>query len=143
MGNATKVKRIIGFVLHALIAAMMILAGSFKLFASTSPQIVEGMGKVGLGDKILLIGAGELISAVLLLIPFTRSLGVLLVSAFWGGVICVHMTHGESYAFYAVLLALTWVGAYLRDPLTFSSFSTYSRPQVQPEDASAPAAVEG
>jgi hypothetical protein len=143
MADSTKVKRIIGFVLHALIAALMIFAGAFKLFTKPSPEILETMAKYGVSDKLLLIGVGELISGVLLLIPFTRSLGVLLVSAFWGGVICLHMTHNESYAFHAVLLALTWLGAYLRDPLTFSSFLTYSRPEGRPEDASAPAAVEG
>jgi hypothetical protein len=80
------------------------------------------MAKYGLGDKIVLIGAGELISAALLLLPWTKSLGALVTSGFWGGVICLHMSHGESYAAGSVLLVTTWLGAFLRDPATFVSF---------------------
>ena len=70
-----------------------------------------------------LIGAGALLTAILLLIPRTASLGILLTSSFWGGAICIHMAHGEPYLFQAVVLVLSWVGAYLRNPATFSSFS--------------------
>jgi len=45
-----------------------------------------------------------------------------LASAFWGGTICIHMAHGEPYVFQAVLLVLTWTGAYLRNPTTLSNF---------------------
>lgn len=81
------------------------------------------MGKYGLGGKLQLIGGGELTTAVLLLIPLTSSLGVLLTSAFWGGVICIHMAHGEPYVFPSVLLVLTWVGGYLRNPMILGSLT--------------------
>ena len=45
--------------------------------------------------------------------------GLLFASAFWGGAICVHMSHGESYLVPSILLALTWIGAYLRIPALF------------------------
>lgn len=118
----TKAMRITGWVLHILVAGMMIIAGTGKLFGFAPREVVSSMTKYGLGDKLQLIGAGELTSAVLLLIPRTSSLGILLTSAFWGGVICIHMSHGESYGFPSVVLALSWVGAYLRNPLTLSSF---------------------
>jgi hypothetical protein len=82
--------------------------------------------KFGLGEQMRLIGAGALLTALLLLIPRTSSLGVLSTSSFWGGAICIHMAHGEPYLFQAVLLVLSWVGAYLRNPGTFSSFSGFS-----------------
>ena len=47
----------------------------------------EEINKLGLGDKILLIGCGEIISALLLVIPLTSPLGTLLTSGFWGGAI--------------------------------------------------------
>jgi hypothetical protein len=59
--------RVIGFVLHALITALMIFAGSAKLFGKAPPEVIEAMAKFE---------------------------------------------------------------AYLRDPFTFSSFSTYSGPRV-------------
>jgi hypothetical protein len=33
------------------------------------------------------------------------------------------MAHGEPYIFQAVVLVLSWAGAYLRNPATLSSFS--------------------
>lgn len=118
---SNKATRITGLVLHVLIGGLLIFAGSGKLFGFAPPEVVEGMAKYGLGGKLHLIGAGELVTAILLLIPFTSSLGVLLTSGFWGGVICLHMAHNEDYIFPSVLLALTWLGAVLRNPLALYS----------------------
>ena len=60
---------------------------------------------------IQVIGAGELVSAILLLVPRTASLGVQLTSGFWGGAICLHMSKGEPFVVQSVLLFVTWLGA--------------------------------
>ena len=111
--------RIAGLVLHILIGGLLIVTGSQKILGSAPP---ETLVKLGLGEQARLIGAGALLTALLLLIPRTLSLGILLTSAFWGGAICIPMAHGEPYLFQAVLLVLTWAGAYLRNPATLSSF---------------------
>jgi NADH:ubiquinone oxidoreductase subunit 2 (subunit N) len=116
-----KIRRITGLVLHVLIAAFVGLAGSMKLLFA-SKELVEMMDKYGLGDKVRLLGAGEVVTAILLVVPLTSSLGVLLMSGFWGGVICIHMSHHEPYVTGAVMLLLTWLGAFLREPGTFASF---------------------
>src|SRR5262249_10391546 len=116
-----RVKRIAGWVLHVLIGGLMIFAASGKFMGSA--QVIELFKNGGLGDQVYLIGAGELITAVLLLVPRTMSLGVLLASAFWGGAICFHMSHGEPYVFQSVLLVLSWLGAWLRGPATLASFT--------------------
>ena len=128
MSKTCKWLRIAGWVLHGLIAALMIFASSGKVLALQN--VVEGMQKTGLGDQVQLIGAGELITAILLLIPRTSSLGVLLASSFWGGAICLHMSHRESYVMQSVLLILTWVGAYLRLPAMFSSFTAVRQTEL-------------
>jgi hypothetical protein len=112
--------KIVGLVQHLLIGGLMIFTGSQKILASAPP---EALTKFGLGEQMRLIGAGAILSALLLLIPRTSSLGLLLTSAFWGGAICIHMAHGEPYLFQAVVLVLLWLGAYLRNPATLSSFS--------------------
>ena len=112
--------QIAGLVLHVLIAGLLIVTGSQKVLGSAPP---EALVRYGLGDQARLIGAGALLTALLLLIPRTSSLGILLTSSFWGGTICIHMAHGEPYVFQAVLLVLSWGGAYLRNPATLSSFS--------------------
>ena len=124
----TKAKKIAGWVLHVLIAALIIMAGVFKLVKMNDPEMAAEMAKSGLEGKVALVGAGEAIAAVLLLIPRTSSLGLLLVSGFWGGVIATHMTQGKEFISGSVFLALTWLAAYLRDPRAFYSF------QSEPKD---------
>ena len=113
-------KTIAGWVLHGLVGGIMLLAGSAKVLGLFPP---EQVAKLGLGVPIHVIGAGELVSAILLLVPRTASLGVLLTSGFWGGAICLHMSKAEPFVLQSALLLLTWAGAYLRVPGAFSSYN--------------------
>jgi hypothetical protein len=112
-------KRVLGFVLNLLIGGLKIVAGTPKLLGLAPSDHVEQMG---LTESIRLVGAGEIVTGVLLVIPRTLSLGILLTGSFWGGAICVHMTHGQSYLLQSALLVLSWVGAYLRNPAVLGSF---------------------
>jgi hypothetical protein len=120
MTTTGKLNSRIGVSLHVLIGAMMVIAGLSKLIGLYPPEVVQQLGP--LGDQLSLIAAGEIITALLLVVQRTSSLGVLLTSSFWGGAICLHMRQGEDYALQATLLVLTWVGAYLRDPAILNSF---------------------
>jgi DoxX-like family len=125
-------KLIGGSVLHGLIAGIMILAGSAKVLGFFPP---EEVAKLGLSLPIQVIGAGELASAILLLIPRTSSLGLLLASGFWGGAICLHMSEAEPFVMQSVFLLITWVGGYLRVPGAFGSFTIRSEPKQVHNDA--------
>jgi hypothetical protein len=125
-------KTITGWVLHGLISGVMLLAGSAKVLGLFPPEQIE---KLGLSVPIQVIGAGELVSAILLLIPRTASLGVLLTTGFWGGAICLHLSKGEPFVLQSVFLLLTWVGAYLRVPGTFASFAGSSPAEPPIADA--------
>src|SRR5213078_4407610 len=61
------------------------------------PQVVSELNGFGFQGKLMLIATGEALSALLLLVPPTRSIGVLLVSGLLGGAIATHMQHGQSY----------------------------------------------
>src|SRR3954470_20520637 len=100
-------RKIGGRGLHGLVAGIMILAGSAKVLGFFPP---EEVAKLGLGLPIQVIGAGELASAILLLIPRTSSLGLLLASGFWGGAICLHMSKAEPFVMQSVFLLIVWVG---------------------------------
>ena len=93
--NRVKWGAVAGLVLHVLIAGMMIMAGLMKWLGQMPPEAVEELKTTGLGDKLLLIGAGELVSAILLLIPRTLSLGVLLTSLAHGW---AHMENPPAFA---------------------------------------------
>ena len=112
--------KIAGLFVHVLIGGLMIFTGSQKILGLVPP---EALAKYGLGEQVRLVGAGAFLTALLLLMPRTSSLGILLTSAFWGGAICIHLAHGELYVLQAAFLVLSWVGAYLRNPATLSSVS--------------------
>ncbi len=117
-----------GWVLHGLIAGVMILAGSAKVLGLFPP---EQVAKMDLSLPIQVIGAGELACAILLLIPRTSSLGLLLTSGFWGGAICLHTSKHEPFVMQSVFLLLVWVGGYLRVPGAFGSFTVRSKPKLE------------
>ena len=129
---------IAGLVLHILIGGLLIFTGSQKVLGSIPP---ETLVKFGLGEQSRLIGAGAILTALLLLIPRTSSLGILLASSFWGGAICIHMAHDDPYVFPVVLLILSWIGAFLREPATLSRFSRLPQLARAAETGSAPAAT--
>jgi hypothetical protein len=122
--------KISGLVLHFLIGGLMVFTGAQKILGLVP---IEALAKYGLGEQMRLIGAGALLSALLLVMTRTSTLGILLTSAFWGGAICIHMAHHEPYVFQAVMLVLSWVGAYLRNSAALSNVSR--RPRVTPEVA--------
>lgn len=106
--------------LVGLLFAVFALSSLGKLFGLE--QMVESFETFGLTDMRIVIGIGEIVSAVLFLIPFTSSLGVLLLSAHMGGAIVMHMSHGELYVVQSIVLILLWVAQYLRYPELFVSF---------------------
>jgi hypothetical protein len=101
---------------------------------------VAYMGYLGYeGDRLFLIATLELLTAVAFLLPSTRSAGLLLVSAYFGGAIAAHLANhaftggGPFLTFNAnhhflgtlpatVLLASAWIGVWLRHPEALWSF---------------------
>ena len=105
----------VGIGIHGLVAFAMIGAATMK-----------AMGKIeasaGLEDYNTAVIIGEILSAILLLLPRTLSVGLLLTTAFWGGAIVVNMVdpeEGLEWLTPAFLLVATWTGSALRDSRTF------------------------
>ena len=105
MATPGKYGRIAGLVLHVLLGGLMIMAGAMKLAGKMPPEATQKMPP-GIASHLMLIGAGELFTAILLIVPFTSSLGVLLASGFWGGVICIQMAGGNDFIMPSVFLLL-------------------------------------
>jgi hypothetical protein len=116
MNNPSGMRRIAGNIL-IVIGGVILAASAMAKFAQV-PQVIAQLSGFGFGGRIQLIAAGEIITAILFLIPATRSAGLLLVSSFMGGAIATHMQHGESYLMPSALLLLFWLGALLRHPET-------------------------
>ena len=118
-----------GSVLLALPGIAVILSETMKFLRI--PAVVQQMAAAGFSEgKLLLVASLGMASAVLFLYPRTRSAGILLLSSFLGGAICIHVQRGEysTAVAPATLLVLAWIGTYLRHPEMLWSFeSTASR----------------
>ena len=109
-----------GFVLHALVASIMIFSAMIKFLAPSE-------------HAKPLLGLVELANALLLLIPRTMSLGILITSAGWGAVIALCVMKAEAHVapmhplVPTAFLIMTWVGGYLRDSRMLFSFTPRKR----------------
>lgn len=113
-------RKIVGWVVTALLFALFAMSSFMKL--SGAEEMVNNFEAFGLAEMRVVIAIGEIVSALLFLVPRTSSLGVLLLSAYMGGAIVTHMSHGESYVFPSVVLILVWLGQLLRYPELLISF---------------------
>lgn len=98
-------------------AVSFILAVSATVKLARVPKVVEQLNAFGFDDhKVLLIAAGELAIAILFVVPRTRSIGLLLLSAFLGGAIATHFQHAESVIAPAALLTIAWIASTMKNP---------------------------
>lgn len=113
-----KAGAVAGGVLIGLVALILIVAAGAKLVQA--PRLITELTSFGFDRPwIDALGVIELASALLFALPRTRRLGLLLATGFLGGAIATHIQHGESPAEPAIVLALGWVGMWLRNPDTF------------------------
>ena len=110
----SRTNSIIAWVIAGLLTALYLFSASGKLFLH--PEQMEGLK---LGDWRVIIGLGEITSALLFLFPKTNKYGTLLLSSYMGGAIIIHMTSALSIFMPSVVLILVWVVAYLRNPELF------------------------
>ena len=123
-------RRIAGNIL-VLMSGLILVASSGAKLAQV-PQVVTQIGALGFsGNRLTFIAILEIMSAILFLIPITRSAGLLLVSSYMGGAISAHLGHGQPILQPAVILTLLWLGAWLRHPEILWSFSRSAEKKTQ------------
>jgi hypothetical protein len=111
----SKRRRVIGTVLMFL-GGFVLVASAGSKFAQV-PKVVNEMGAMGFeGSRLMFIAALEMLSAILFVVPFSRAAGLLMVSAYMGGAIATHIQHGQSPVQPAMILAIFWLGTWLRHP---------------------------
>lgn len=111
-----KAKKIATVTLTVLASAMPVLSGIMKL--SQSPEIVEKLSQVGVGNYLVPLGLMEIGFAALFVYPKTMKIGFILLTCYFAGALATELSHGT--AFNAALpLALIWIAAFLRDPSIF------------------------
>jgi hypothetical protein len=96
----------------AVLLPGVILAFSATLKLFGPPAIREQMAAIGFsGGKLVFIAALEAVSAILLLWPRTRSIGLLFASSYLGGAICAHVQGNEYMKAISpsMVLGLVWI----------------------------------
>lgn len=111
-----------GSVLTTLAGLILLVSGAVKL--AGVPPVVQSLYAYGFTHTVPLVGTLEMLSGILLLVPKTRSFGLVFASAFLGGALATHVQHHEVRQCIPALfvLALVWGGVTLRHPITLWSF---------------------
>jgi hypothetical protein len=110
-----KKRRITATALMVLASVMLIGSAGAKL--AHVPKVVTELGAMGFdGNKLIFIATLEILSAVLFLVPVTRSIGLLMVSSYMGGAIATHVGHDQPLIQPAMVLVIFWLGTWLRHP---------------------------
>jgi len=106
----SKTSKIIAWVISGLLAALFLFSASGKIMQP------EQMEQMKLADWRIIIAIGEIVSALLFLVPKTNKIGLLLLSSYMGGAIILHMTGGTSIIMPSVVLVLVWIVGFIRNP---------------------------
>lgn len=107
----SKTRKIISWIISGLLLALFLFSATGKLVLHP-----EQMDQLHLANWRVIIAIGEITSALLFFFPKTNIYGTLLLSAYMGGAIIIHMTGGLSIVMPSIVLILVWVVGFLRNP---------------------------
>lgn len=109
-----KTKNIVQWVAAGLVAAVFLMSGAmkFNLPADALAQMESQGLTAAIARNLAII---EILSAILYLLPRTSVLGTLLLTAYMGGAIATHLTHGQPLMAPCVILAIVWIVAVWRN----------------------------
>ena len=120
--KTSSVRRVAGNILIFLVG-LVLFGSAITKFAHVA-AVVTQLTAIGFGgSRLTIIAVLEILSATLVLLPRARPVGLLLASAYMGGAVAAHLGHGEPIYQPASILALLWVGCYLRHADFFRSFN--------------------
>lgn len=80
----SKTSKIVAWIISGLLTALFLFSASGKLFLHP-----EQMDQIHLGSWRIIIAIGEIVSALLFLVPKTNKLGTVLLSSYMGGAIII------------------------------------------------------
>jgi hypothetical protein len=109
----------VGRILSGLVIVFLLFDGSIKLVPLDI--VIETSEQLGIpGNLARTLGVLTLVCAILYAIPQTAVLGAILLTAYLGGAVYVHLRAGSplfTHLLFGVYLGLmAWGGLYLRDP---------------------------
>ena len=120
------------------LSGILLIGSSIAKFAHV-PKVASQLATIGFGgERLTIIAILEIVSAVLFLVRPLRAAGFLMASAYMGGAIAAHMGHGEPVIQPAFVLAVLWLGGWLRHPEILWSLPETAAPAYQSSPSHAP-----
>ncbi|TWU19932.1 DoxX family protein [Allorhodopirellula heiligendammensis] len=117
--RVSRIKRIIGWGLTALVGLFMIGASGVPKFFEF-PGKNEMMAQLELPlDLLPTIGVLEIAVTLIYLIPRTSFLGAILLTGYLGGAVLTHLRVDDPWYFPIIIGIVAWVGLGLRTPEIF------------------------
>ena len=108
-----KVLLVIGNILIYFVAIGLFGSAMAKLMGEKS--MIVALSNINFNNPVL-VGIVEMTCALLLAFPPTRRIGVLMCTAYIGGIIVAEQVHYQKPGFGILLACLLWLGAFFRDP---------------------------
>jgi len=110
-----KTRKIAGYVISILGSFMILMAGFQKIIGSE--EMINNMSGIpNFADKLVFIGALELVLLLIYWIPKTSNLGFFLLCSFCGGAIIAEMVLGKFPMGGIMISTLFYLGTVLRKP---------------------------
>jgi hypothetical protein len=88
---------------------------------TTQPELVDVFSKSGMLPYMKGLGITELLFVSLFLWPRSLRIGFFLLTAYFGGAMAVELSQHIFFIMPAVILAMVWLAAWLRDASLFSA----------------------
>lgn len=108
----------IAFGISILLGAFLIIVSGIMGKVMGSEEVATMFTGNNIDSWTLIIGIGEIVSALLFVIPQTMRLGTVLLSSYFGGAIMFHMSHPmeefQSFVGTIVFLVAVWILSWLR-----------------------------
>ncbi|MDZ4850810.1 MAG: DoxX family protein [Pirellulaceae bacterium] len=112
--SGSKTSRIIGWVLSALVAALLLGPSAMGKFTEWEGK-AETFQKMGFTTELMFkIGIVEVAVAILYLIPQTAFIGAILLTGYLGGAVVTHLRVDEPFLMPIVVGVVAWIGLGLR-----------------------------
>lgn len=113
----SKTKKILKWAPSVLVTLIIVSGAFMKLTAQ--PEMVKAFSKTGLLPYMKLLGIAELLFIALFLWSRSLRLGFFLLTGYFGGAMAIELSQNAFFIMPAVILALVWLAAWLRDKSLF------------------------
>ena len=99
-----------------LVVSLLIISGGLKI-SGYHPMRLHFV-ELGVDDYLIFLGVAEIVFGLIFLHPYTKRVGILLLTAYFGGAIAMEIPY-NMVAGPAVPLVLIWVAAFVRQRTIF------------------------